>query len=59
LVFKENEEDNCIYAKFKKGKFLVLYADDILLGSSDNDILAETDMFLSSNFDMKDMGEAS
>jgi hypothetical protein len=29
--FEENKEDNCIYAKFKKGKyiFLVLYVDDI------------------------------
>ena len=31
--FKENIEDNCIYAKFKNGKyiFLILYVDDILL----------------------------
>jgi hypothetical protein len=31
--FKENEEDNCIYAKFRSGKsiFLILYVDDILL----------------------------
>ena len=34
--FKENEEDNCIYAKFKSGRFiyLILYVDDILLASS-------------------------
>ena len=59
--FEENKEDNCIYAKFRKGKyiFLVLYVDDILLASSDKDLLAETKGFLSSNFDMKDMGEAS
>jgi hypothetical protein len=57
----ENKEYNCIYAKFKNGKyiFLVLYVDDILLASSDTDLLAETKRFLSSNFDMKDMGEAS
>jgi hypothetical protein len=31
--FEENKEDNCIYAKFKNGKyiFLILYVDDILL----------------------------
>ena len=31
--FKENVEDNCVYAKFKNGKFifLVLYVDDIIL----------------------------
>ena len=59
--FKENEEDNCIYAKFKNGKFifLILYVDDILLASSDVNLLLETKKFLSSNFDMKDLGEAS
>ena len=39
--FKENVEDNCVYAKFKNGKFifLVLYVDDILLASSDVSLL--------------------
>jgi hypothetical protein len=39
--FKENEQNNCIYAKFKNGKFifLVLYVDDILLASSDVHLL--------------------
>jgi hypothetical protein len=60
-VFKKNEEDNCIYAKFKNGKFifLVLYMDDILLSSNDVYLLLETKDFLSSHFDMKDLGEAS
>ena len=59
--FKENEEDNCIYAKFRNGKFifLILYVDDILLASSDVGLLLETKKLLSSNFDMKDLGEAS
>jgi hypothetical protein len=59
--FKENEEDNCIFAKFSNGKFifLILYVDDILLASSDVSLLLETKSFLSSNFDMKDLGEAS
>ena len=59
--FKENEEDNCIYAKFKNEKFifLILYVDDILLASSNIDLLLETKKFLSSKFDMKDLGEAS
>jgi hypothetical protein len=59
--FKENEEDNCIYAKFRNGKFifLILYVDDILLASSDVSLLLETKRFLSSNFYMKDLGEAS
>jgi hypothetical protein len=58
--FKENVEDNCVYAKFKNGKyiFLILYVDDILLASSDVSLLLETKKFLSSNFNMKDLGEA-
>jgi hypothetical protein len=59
--FKENMVDNCIFVKFKGSKFtiLVLYVDDILLASNDIDMLLETKRFLSSNFDMKDLGEAS
>jgi hypothetical protein len=59
--FKENEEDNCIYAKFRNEKFifLILYVDGILLASSDVSLLLETKRFLFSNFDMKDLGEAS
>ena len=33
--------------------------DDILLANSDVNLLPETKKFLSSNFDMKDLGEAS
>ena len=59
--FKENEKDNCVYAKFKNGKFifLILYVDDILLASSDVNLLFETKKLLSSNFNMKDLSEAS
>jgi hypothetical protein len=59
--FKENVENNCIYTKFKNGKFifLILYVDDILLASSDVNLLPETKKFLRLNFDMKDLGEAS
>ena len=59
--FKENEKDNCIYAKFKNRRFifLILYVDDIPLASRDVNVLMETKKFLSSNFDMKDLGEAS
>ena len=35
------------------------YVDDILLASSDVDLLLETKKFLFSRFDMKDLGEAS
>jgi hypothetical protein len=59
--FKKNDENNCIYAKFKNEKFifLILYVDDILLVNSDVHLLLETKSFLSSHFDMKDLGEAS
>jgi hypothetical protein len=43
----------------RKFIFLILYVDDILLASSDVSLLLETKRFLSSNFDMKDLGEAS
>ena len=48
------------YTKFKNEKFifLILYVDDILLASSDVNLLLETKKFLSSNFDMKDLGKA-
>jgi hypothetical protein len=50
--FEENKEDNCIYVKFKNRKyiFLVLYVDDILLASSDKNLLLETKRFLFSYF---------
>jgi ureidoglycolate hydrolase len=53
--------DNCIYVKFKGKDFtiLVLYVDGIHLASSDKNMLYETKSFLSSNFDMKDLGDAS
>jgi hypothetical protein len=59
--FKENIEDNWVYVKFNKGKFIfvILYVDDILLASNDVRLIQETKGILSSNFDMKDLGEAS
>jgi hypothetical protein len=61
FAFKENEKDNCIYAKFGSEKFIlrILYVDDILLASSDVSLLLETKRFLSLNFDMKDLSEGS
>jgi hypothetical protein len=59
--FTENKVDNCIYVKFKGKDFiiLVLYVDDTLLTSTDKNMLYETKSFLSSNFDMKDLDDAS
>ncbi|RVX08106.1 Retrovirus-related Pol polyprotein from transposon TNT 1-94 [Vitis vinifera] len=60
-IYMENTVDQCIYLKFSGSKFiiLVLYVDDILLASSDVGLLHETKRFLSSKFDMKDLGNAS
>jgi hypothetical protein len=57
----ENIVDNCIYQKFSGSKFvfLVLYVDDILLATNDLGLLHHTKQFLSQNFEMKDLGEAS
>ena len=59
--FKENTVDRCIYLKVSGSKFisLILYVDDILLASSDLGLLHETKKFLSKNFEMKDMDEAT
>ena len=56
-----NLADDCIYHKFSGSKyiFLVLYVDDILLATNDIDLLHETKRFLSEQFKMKDLGDAS
>jgi hypothetical protein len=59
LDLKEDEKNNCVYAKFKNGKFifLILHVYDILLASSDVNLLLETKKILSSsliwNFSVK------
>ncbi|KAK9089019.1 hypothetical protein Scep_028101 [Stephania cephalantha] len=59
--FVENTVDRCIYMKISGSKFviLVLYVDDILLAANDVAMLHDVKRFLSINFEMKDMGEAS
>ena len=59
--FVENIVDRCIHMKVSGSKFiiLVLYVDDILLATNDVGLLHDVKKFLSSNFEMKDMGEAS
>ena len=53
--------DRCIYQKMSGRKFifLVLYVGDILLVANDLGIFYETKDYLSKNFEMKDMGDAS
>ena len=59
--FVEMTVDRCIYMKVVGSKFiiLVLYVDDNLLAASDRGLLHDVKNYLSSNFEMKDMGEAS
>ena len=59
--FAINLCDECIYHEFSGSKyiFLVLYVDDILLATNDQNLLLETKKFLSNNFEMKDRGDAS
>ena len=59
--FVMNPADECIYHKFSGSKyiFLVLYVDDILLATNDLNLLRDTKQFLSNNFEMKNLGNAS
>ena len=59
--FIENKFDQCVYIKVSGSKFIfmVLYVDDIVLASSDVNLLNDTKRLLFANFDMKDLGEAS
>ena len=55
------EEDHCVYVKRSNGSFIILslYVDDILLASDDIEMIITIKGWLSSNFEMKDMGEAN
>jgi len=53
-------EDHCVYVKktTKAIMFLTLYIDDILLAGNNMEMIQTTKQWLSSVFEMKDMGEA-
>ena len=59
--FEDNVMGHCIYQKVSVSKtyFLVIYVDDIFMATNNKGLLYEVKQFLSNNFDMKDMGEAS
>nr|XP_010906240.1 uncharacterized protein LOC105033231 [Elaeis guineensis] len=60
IRFVKNKIDQCIYLKVNESKFIFfLYVDDILLASSDINVLHETKSVLSKAFDMKDLGKVS
>jgi hypothetical protein len=58
--FRINEFDKCVYYKKNNSDFIILclYVDDILLFGTSLKIIQETKNYLSSKFDMKDLGEA-
>ena len=59
--FSMTEGDHCLYFKIVGDKFILLslYVDDILIASNDKSMLLEVKSWMSSKFDMKDMGNAS
>ena len=61
IGFKENLVDQCIYLKINGSKICIIvsYVDDMLLASNNMRMIFETKQFLSKNFDLKDLGEAS
>ncbi|CAM8948091.1 unnamed protein product [Rhodiola kirilowii] len=59
--FKLNQADKCVYSKFDdsgNGVIICLYVDDMLIFGTDQTQVDLAKDFLSSNFAMKDMGEA-
>ncbi|KAL0420379.1 UNVERIFIED_CONTAM: putative transposon Ty5-1 protein [Sesamum latifolium] len=59
--FIKNDYDPCIYKKTSRNPvaYLVVYVDDILLIGNDVKMFGDIKAWLSTQFSMKDMGEAS
>ncbi|KAK2993018.1 hypothetical protein RJ640_001581 [Escallonia rubra] len=59
--FEMIEQDHCVYVKRSKKNILILslYVDDILLAGNDMSSIVATKQWLSSTFEMKDIGEAN
>jgi len=58
--FAVNEADKCVYYRFggDEGVILCLYVDDIFIFGNNESVIKEVKDFLSSNFEMKDLGVA-
>ena len=59
--FEQNLDEPCVYKRHrdKVVMLLVLYVDDILLVGNDVGVMSSVKIWLSSQFDMKDLGEAN
>ena len=59
--FEQNLDEPCVYKRHRNKvvMFLVLYVDDILLIGNDVGVMSSIKVCLSSQFDMKDLGEAN
>ncbi|KAL0298832.1 UNVERIFIED_CONTAM: hypothetical protein Sradi_6543000 [Sesamum radiatum] len=61
MILIKNEHDPCVYKKISGSSvaYLVLYVDDILLIGDNVKMLGDIKAWLSTQFSLKDMGEAS
>ena len=61
IGFKMSPLDHCVYIWrcYDELTILSLYVDDILLSGNNPDMMSKTKSFLSSSFNMKDMGLAT
>ena len=59
FVFEQNLDEPCVYKRHqdKVVMFLVLYVDNILLIGNDVGVMSSVKVWLSSQFNMKDLGE--
>ena len=59
--FEQNLDEPCVHKRHqdKVVMFLVLYVDDILLIGNDVGVMSSVKVWLSSQFDMKDLGETN
>ena len=59
--FTMMEEDHYMYLKCSNNSFIILplYVDDILIDRNNKEMIDTTKKWLSSNFEIKDMGEAN
>ena len=59
--FEQNLDEPCVYKRHqdKVVMFLILYVDDILLIGNDVGVMSSVNVWLSSQFDMKDLGGAN